>query len=633
MLCDGRMTSSTRRIIVAAVATMCGSSLASAQPAMTLNVDASQARMKILHASLSMPARPGPMTLVYPKWIPGEHMASGPISNLTGLHVLADGAELAWRRDLVDMNAFHITVPAGARAVTATYDYVVPTGGGAFGTTASANAKCAIINWNTVALAPMGENPDGISVTASLKLPGGWREGGALDIARVDGDTVHFAPTSLTMLIDHPVVLGEYLKTIVLWPAGSDVGEHVIDVIADSEWALQFPQARIDAYKRLVREERGVFGGVGHYRKYHWLLTLSDNLGSYGVEHHESADDRVAENTFVDDNAAKRASLLLPHEFFHSWNGKTRRPAGLVNGGYEQPMRGDLLWVYEGLTNYYGELLSARAGLISPQEWIDELAADAMAVSPGGRTWRPLQDTADSAPFLYTSGGGWSGWRRSTDFYKEGSLIWLEADVTIRQLTEGRRSLDDFCALFHGENDNGRMYVKPYEANDVYAALTQVAPYTWREFFEKRLTSKSADLPLGGAANGGYRLTYTETPNMFLDPWALDSGLNAIASLGIHVTSDGTVDEAAPGTPAYRGGISNGMKIVAVNNRRFSVDELTRVIAASKNTQQPMELILDNGGYFSVAKVNYHGGLQYPHFERIGGTQDLLTVIAQPRIK
>jgi predicted metalloprotease with PDZ domain len=444
---------------------------------------------------------------------------------------------------------------------------------------------------------------------------------------------VHFAPTSLTMLVDHPVVAGEYLKSFVLWPAGSDAGEHVIDVIADSAWALQFPPARIDAYKRLVREERAVFGGVGHYRKYHWLLTLSDSLGSYGVEHHETADDRVAENTFVDEGAAKRSSLLLPHEFFHSWNGKTRRPAGLTTGGFEQPMRDDLLWVYEGLTNYYGELLSARAGLISPQEWLDELAADAMAVSPAGRTWRPLQDTADAAPFLYTSGGGWSGWRRSTDFYKEGSLIWLEADVTIRRLTNGRKSLDDFCALFHGENDNGRIYVKPYEARDVYAALEQVVPFTWSDFFEKRLTSKSAELPLGGAANGGYRLVYTDAPNIFLDPWALDGGLNAIASLGVHVTADGTVDDAVPGGLAYRAGISNGMKLVAVNSRRFSVDQLTRAITESKTTSAPMEFIVDNGGYFSVTRIDYHGGLQYPHFERIGGTDDLLTAIAQPRAK
>src|SRR5262245_45657380 len=617
---------------VAAFVTICSAARASAQSTMTLNVDASQARMKILHASISMTARPGPATLVYPKWIPGEHMPSGPISNLTGLHVFADGAELTWRRDLVNMNAFHLTVPAGARTLSATYDYVVPTAGGAFGATASANAKCAVINWNTVVLSPEGENPDAIRVTASVKRPAGWKEAGALDVARVEGDTVFFAPQSLTMLVDHPVALGEYQKSFVLWPAGSEVGEHVIDVIADSEWALQFPQARIDAYKRLVREERAVFGGVGHYRKYHWLLTLSDSLGTFGVEHHETADDRVPENTFVDEAAAKFSSLLLPHEFFHSWNGKTRRPAGLINGGFEQPMRDDLLWVYEGLTNYYGELLSARAGLISPQEWLEELAANAMSVSPAGRTWRPLQDTADSAPFLYLSGGGWSGWRRSTDFYREGSLIWLEADVTIRRLTGGRKSLDDFCALFHGENDNGRIYVKPYEASDVYAALEQVAPYTWKEFFEKRLTSKSAELPLGGAANGGYRLVYTDAPNMFVEPPGA-GGLNAIASLGIHVTADGTVDDTAPGAPAYRAGISNGMKIVTVNSRRFSVDLLSRAIADSKNARTPMEFIVDNERYFVVTKIDYHGGLQYPHFERIGGTEDLLTTIAQPRIK
>ena len=408
--------------------------------AMSLDVDASDAPMKILHATATMPAHAGAMTLFYPKWIPGEHMPSGPIANLTGLHVFADGTELEWRRDLVEMNAFAITVPAGASSLTAKYDYVVPTGGGAFGSTASTNAKIAVINWYTVGLYPMGESPAAITVTATLKAPAGWKHGGSLDVDRVidgpGGDTIHYAPTSLEMLNDHPVLLGEHFRSITLWPAGSAPGEHVLDVVADSEWALQFPPARIEAYKKIVLEERRVFGDVGHYRKYHWLLTLSDNLGSFGVEHHECADDRVAENTFVDDDTAKRSSLLLPHEFFHSWNGKARRPAGLVTGGYEKPMKDELLWVYEGLTNYYGELLAARGGLISAQDWIEELAADALSVAGPGRTWRPLQDTADASPYLYVAGGGWGGWRRSTDFYAEGSLIWLEADVTIRRLTQ-----------------------------------------------------------------------------------------------------------------------------------------------------------------------------------------------------
>ena len=597
---------------------------------MTLEVDATDAPMKILHATMTMPAKAGAMALFYPKWIPGEHMASGPIANLTGLHIFADGRELSWRRDLVEMNAFAVTVPAGAKALTAKYDYAV-SAGGAFGAAPSANAKIAVINWYTVGLYPMGESPSVISVTATLRAPAGWKHGGALDVERVEGDTIHYAPTSLEMLNDHPVLLGEHFRSIELWAAGSPAGEHVIDVVADSDWALQFPQQRIDAYRKIVLEERRVFGGVGHYRKYHWLLTLSDNLGSFGVEHHECADDRVSENTFVDDDSAKRSSLLLPHEFFHSWNGKARRPVGLMNGGYEKPMRDDLLWVYEGLTEYYGELLAARGGLISPQEWMDEIAADALSVSEPGRTWRPLQDTADSAPFLYVAGGGWSGWRRSTDFYNEGTLIWLEADVAIRRLTNGAKSLDDFCALFHGQGDNGRVWVKPYDAAEVYDTLNRIAPYNWKEFFEKRLTAKSAELPLGGVEAGGYRYVFTDAPNMFTDPWTLDGGLNAFGSLGIHVGADGLVDNAWPGFPAYKAGVSTGMKIVAVNGRRFSVDELKRAIGASKTTPAAIELIVENGSYFKVVKIDYHDGLRYPHLERVGGKDDVLAKIAEPR--
>ncbi|MES2176924.1 MAG: M61 family peptidase [Gemmatimonadota bacterium] len=611
---------------------------ATAQTAMTLAVDATDAPMKILHATVTMPARAGAMSLFYPKWIPGEHMPSGPISNLNGLHVFADGRELEWRRDLVEMNAIGFTVPAGSATVSASYDYTVPSSGGAFGSLPSTNAKIAVINWNTVLLYPMGENPSSVTVTASLKAPANWKHGGALDVASVDRATIHYAPTPLDMLIDHPVLLGEYFRSITLWSANSPMGEHVLDVVADHDWALRFPESRIEIYKRIVQEERAVFGGVGHYRKYHWLLTLSDNLGAFGVEHHESADDRVAENTFVDDDAAKRSSLLLPHEFFHSWNGKARRPVGLINGGYEKPMKDDLLWVYEGLTNYYGELLSARSRLISPDEWFDEIAADAMTLTAPGRTWRSLQDAADASPFLYTAGGGWYGMRRQVNgglptFYNEGTLIWLEADVMIRALTNGKKSLDDFCTLFHGQSDNGKVWVKPYDADEVYRTLSMVAPNDWKSFFERRLTSKSASIPLGGVERGGYTLVYTEAPNIFTDPWALDGSLNAYGSLGIHIAADGTVDDAWPTFPAFKAGISNGMRIMAVNGRRFSVDEVRRALADSRSASTPMEFIIDNAGYVKTVQVDYHGGLRYPHLERVSGVPDVLTAIAAPKVK
>jgi predicted metalloprotease with PDZ domain len=520
--------------------------------------------------------------------------------------------------------------------LTAKYDYVVPYTGGAFGTLPSTNAKIAVINWYTVGMYPMGENPAAITVTASLKAPAGWKHGGSLDVASVDGNTIRYAPAALDMLNDHPVLLGEHFRSITLWPANSPVGEHVIDVVADSDWALQFPQSRIDIYKKIVLEERAVFGGVGHYRKYHWLLTLSDNLGAFGVEHHECADDRVPENTFVDDVAAKHSSLLLPHEFFHSWNGKARRPAGLVNGGYERPMKDDLLWVYEGLTNYYGELLAARAGLISAQDWFDEVAADALGVSAPGRTWRSLQDSADSATFLYTAGGGWSGYRRQVaglpSFYAEGTLLWLEADVTIRTLTNGRKTLDDFCALFHGQNDNGTVWVKPYVADDVFRALNEVAPHDWKGFFEQRLSAKNAAAPVGGIERGGFKVVYTEAANLFTEPWGLDEGLNAYGSLGIHVMLDGTVDDAWPGTVAFTAGITTGMKIIAVNGRRFSRDEMTRALRGSAGATGPMEFIVENASYFKTVKVDYHGGLRYPHLERVPGVSDILSLIAKARL-
>jgi predicted metalloprotease with PDZ domain len=296
-------------------------------------------------------------------------------------------------------------------------------------------------------------------------------------------------------------------------------------------------------------------------------------------------------------------------------------------------MKDDLLWVYEGLTEYYGELLAARGGLISAPEWLEEVAAGAMSVSEPGRTWRPLRDTADSAPFLYLAGGGWAGWRRSTDFYSEGSLIWLEADVTIRRLTAGRKTLDDFCTLFHGQGDNGRIWVKPYDAAEVFDTLNQVAPFDWKTFFEQRLSSKSAEIPAGGIEGGGYRLAYTEAPNLFADPWSLDGGVNALASLGIHVTADGGVDNAWPGRPAYAAGISNGMRIVAVNGRRFSPDEFKRTVGASKTTPGPLEFIVENGGYFKTVRVDYHGGLRYPHLERVAGKDDMLSLIAAPRVR
>ncbi len=608
---------------------------APAHPTLTLNldVDASQAPMGLIHARVEMPVTAGPMALLYPKWIPGEHTPSGPIADLTGLHFLAGGKEIEWRRDLVDMYEFHVVVPQGATVLAVSLDALMPPAGGEHGDAPSADATMGVLNWYTVVLIPAGVSPDEIEVRASLTLPRGWVEGGALDVERRDGRTIHYAPTTVNALLDNPVAFGVHYRRIELSPAASPEGEHVIDAFADSAWALDIPEQRIAAFRRMVRETRAVFGGVGHYRKYHWLLTLSDHLGRFGVEHHECSDDRVAEDTMVNDDAARRASGLLSHEFFHSWNGKTRRPIGLVNGGYEQPMKDDLLWVYEGLTSYYGQLLAARSGLITASEWLDEIAANAFAVSGPGRTWRPLQDTADAAPFLFARAEGWRGWRRSTDFYPEGALIWLEADVKIREATAGRRSLDDFCALFLGEGDNGRVYLKPYRAEDVFAALGRVAPLDWKGFFDARLQSKSAEPPLGGIEDGGYRLVYDGRPNVFLasDVPRLRDDLQAQESLGVHVLKDGTVADCWPRSEAWQAGVAPGMRILAVDGRAYSRDRLARAIAGSTSSEKPIDLVVEAAGFVKTCSVAYHRGTKVPHLERVAGKPDLLSEIAAPR--
>ena len=598
-----------------------------------LVVDATRAPMRTIHTTETIPVRPGAMTLQYAKWIPGEHMPSGPIQDLVGLHVFAGDKEIGWTRDKVDMYGFRVEVPGGTSSLRVEFDYVMPTSGGAFGSAVSSNEKLGVVNWYKHALYPQGANLGTLQVKAGLLVPPGWQAGGSLAVERSSSSRgVEYAPTSVALLFDHPVVLGEHYRRIDLFPATDPMGEHAIDVIADSDWALRFPEKRIEDYRNLVREERAVFGGVGHYARYHWLLTLSDSLGTFGVEHHECADDRVGESTFVDDDAARQAAVLLPHEYFHSWNGKYRRPEGLVNGGFDKPMTDEGLWVYEGLTNYYGEVLAARCGLWSEQNYLDSLAFDALFVSNPGRTWRPLQDTATSSPFLYVASGAWSGSRRGTDFYAEGSLIWLEADTKIRALTNGARSLDDFCRRFHGQGENGKIALKPYALGEVYATLNEVAPFDWKGFFETRLNAKGASPPLGGAEAGGYRLVYTDVPNTLFGLGA-DGSANLLASLGLSLAADGTVNDAWPGTAAYAAGVAPGMKVVAVDGRKYSSAIVTKAIAAAKDGKEPIELLIDNGGFFKTVRVDYHGGVRYPHFERIEGKDDVIAKIVAARTK
>jgi predicted metalloprotease with PDZ domain len=579
----------------------------------------------MIHAQLRIPAKPGTLTLYYPKWIPGEHGPTGPITDLTGLKFTAGGKTLKWRRDLLDGFTFHVEVPAGENEVTANLDYASPASfEPGYSSGLSATEKLYIVNWNALLLYPAGYGSDQLTYSASLWLPAGWKFGTSLHVANQAGRDIHFAPVSLTMLVDGPVLAGEYLKVVQL---SSENPPAELDLAADSAAALDAPAEVWEHYRNLVKQA-GLLFGARHYRDYHFLLTLSDHVAHFGLEHHESNDSRIDERSLIEEDGRKDTAGLLPHEYVHSWNGKYRRPADLATPDYEEPMQTDLLWVYEGLTSYLGDVLSARSG-----ERTQSLARDALAQIAAeldhrsGRVWRNLQDTADGVPSMQDAPRAWSDYRRPLDYYDEDVLNWLWADVIVRQQTKGAKSLDDFCKLFHGA-PSGPPMVKTYNFDDVVNALNQIAPYDWRAFWTERLSNHGPDAPLDGLQGSGWKLVYDEFPSELDRARGADGkNMNARYSLGLTLGNDGVVGDTVEGMIAAKAGIGPGMKIVAVNGRRLTADVWRDAIRASKTGSSPIELIVENTDYFRVVKLDYHGGEKYPHLVRDESKPDLLTEI------
>lgn len=606
-----------------------------AQNPARLDVDLRDAPLHIFHAKLTLPVTAGSLTLVYPKWIPGEHSPTGPIMDFVGLKVSANGKEIPWRRDDVDMFAFHIDVPKGVNALDLTYDYVSPADANGSREPPSSTAKLAVLNWYMVTLYPVGPKTDDLTYVASLRLPPGWKYGTALPVANESADRIEFAPATLTTIIDSPVLTGSYFRNIDLSPGQTP--PHTVHVAADGLAPLEATPTEVQHLRQLVAET-GVLFGVRHYRRYDFLLTLSDRMPPDGVEHHESSDDRTEEDYFLDPGLFE-SSDLLPHEFTHSWNGKFRRPAGLATPDYQTPMRGELLWVYEGLTQYYGVILSARSGIMPLNLFRENLAATAAYLNDRpGRIWRNLQDTAIAAQLLYGAPSEWASWRRSVDYYDEGTLLWLEADTIIRKRSDGKKSLDDFCRAFHGgENNppNVAPTVKSYTFDEVANGLNEVEKYDWRDFFTKRLESHGPGAPLGGIENSGWKLVFTDTQNEYERiNEAATQVVELQFSLGVLLHSPGGEDsdhflDVVPGSPAANAGLAPGMRLIAVNGRKWTPDLLRDAIARAKNSKEPIELLVENGDFYQTYRVDYHGGERYPHLEPLRGKTDLLTEIAK----
>jgi len=618
----------SRLLIALFVLTTLAFSAKGPAPTITIALDATEAPRKIFHVKLGIPASAGKLTLYYPKWIPGEHGPTGPVENLTGLKFRANGQELKWRRDLLDGWTFHVDVPAGVSNVEASLDFVSPAEvEGIYTAGASATDKMAVVSWNTLLLYPEGWTSDELKYEASLRLPENWKFGTSLAIASQGGSELKFAPTSLTLLVDSPVIIGQYLRVVPL----ADNPQTQMDIASDSAAALEPPAELFQQYKALVEQAQKLFG-AHHYRDYHFLYSLSDHVAHFGLEHHESDDSRVGERGMVDEDERKLAAGLLPHEYVHSWNGKYRRPADLATPDYQKPMQTDLLWVYEGLTSYLGDVLSGRSGLRTPELARDSLAEIAADLDHRpGRTWRNLQDTADGVPAMQGAGQQWNSWRRPLDYYDEDVLNWLWVDTILRQQTKGQKSIDDFCHLFHG-GQSGEPAVKTYTFDDIVSTLNQVAPYDWRSFWTERLTNHGPGAPLTGIENSGWKLVYNDTPSELWKAGESEhKGIDAAYSVGLLVHADGTIVDTIEGMAAAKAGIGPGMKVVAINGRRFTPEVFHDTLKAGKGASQPLELLVENTDYYKTYKLDYHDGEKFPHLERIDSKPDVLSEIIKAR--
>jgi len=608
------------------------SAAAQAGEAISVDVDLRDSARQLFHGHEVIPVKPGALTLYYPKWVPGEHSPSGPLENLAGLKIMASGKQLPWRRDLREMWAIHLDVPQGVSNLDLSFDFLSPDSGGEFGQSVSATPDIADLEWNQVLLYPAGAASKDLSFQPSVRLPADWHFATALETVSTSGGVTHFKPVTLENLVDSPLIAGAHFRRLDIGP-DDKVPVH-LNLVADTDEDLDISPAQVQGMKNLVKQAYALFGSH-HYGHYDFLLTLSDNTGHFGLEHHQSSDDRSFADLYIMPETSLVGSHLLPHEYVHSWNGKFRRPAGLATPDFNSvPMEGDLLWVYEGLTEYFGNVLTARSGSISADQYRQLLAIDAATMDHRpGRSWRPLQDTNDEAQILYYAPRQWANWRRVQDFYTEGELIWLDVDTKLRELSGGKKSMDDFAHAFYGMDD-GSYVVHPYTFEELVATLNRVQPFDWAAFLRERLDSTREGAPLDGITRGGYQLSYSETPSEYFKATEkVRKNQNCMFSVGLQVDMSehrrGEIQDVLWESPAFKAGVGPGMKLVAVNGRAYDADKqvLTDAITEAKTTKSPIKLLVREQDTFMTFDVDYHGGLKYPVLTRSAGKTDYLDAI------
>jgi predicted metalloprotease with PDZ domain len=598
-----------------------------------ITADLSDAPRKIYHAEIDIPVSPGMVSLTTPEWIPGNHRPTGPVSDITGVVFTANGKPLTWRRDDQDLYQFHVTVPEGVTTLHAHLDCIV---------TSRVSQKLAVLEWEKLLLYPANTPVADIAIQPSVTVSKGWGIGTALtptdgyDPQHPKGGTTHYAATTVEQLEDSPVIAGEYFHEFALAPEVTP--KHYIDVVSDMPEDSNLRPALLTELNNLVRETGAAYNSR-HYHVYHLLLTLSDVAGGEGLEHGQSSDNGVGEKGFSDDAHQLAEADLLAHEFTHSWNGKYRRPFNLYQTDFAKMQQGSLLWVYEGMTQYLGNVLAARSGLKTQAQYRDLLAMSAANLDyKPGRQWRSTEDTAIAASILRGGNPAWSNWRRGQDYYQEGELFWLDADTLIRKQTNNKKSLTDFLHIFLAKGGNTGPLIVPYNREELIADLNQVVKYDWAGFMHERIDNVNPHADLEGIERGGYKLVFTDKPSASEHTMAATggrraSGVNVWYSLGFRVSSEGVITDVRWGSPADKANLAPGAKLIAVNGNVYSADALRNAVREAKGKTDPIHLILQADTFVSTADIDYHDGERYPELQRIEGAPAYLDDITAPLTK
>lgn len=593
----------------------------------SLLADFTDTAHRVVQVHETIPVSGQELTLLYPQWIPGNHSPTGPIRAMAGLEITANGRPLTWTRDRVNVYALHVPIPAGVTQLDVVFQYLAPV--------KPADGRISFdhnfidLSWNTVALYPAGHFSRQIQFSPAVRLPAGWNYATALSTAGRSGDTVHFANVPFNTLVDSPLYAGENFRQFDLSPSASN--RVYLDIFADTPAELAMTPAELELHRNLARQAELLFDSH-HYDQYHFLLSLSDTIGGEGLEHHQSSEDGTTANYLTDWAAGVRGRDLLAHEYTHSWNGKFRRPYDLWTPNFNVPMQDDLLWVYEGLTQYYGYVLTARAGMRTPLETRDLMAGIAAnyEASPG-RDWRPLVDTTNQPTMSQRVPVSWVSWQRGEDYYQESLLIWLGVDTRIREGSNGARSLDDFAKLFYSM-DNGSFITRTYTFEDVVHALNQVQPYDWASYLRARVYELHPQVPEAGFTQGGWKLVYNDSQSDWMKHGAPGRGGASYAtSIGFSFDKTNQVTNVWWASPAFKAGMAPGMTLLSVNGEVFTDARLRAALLAAEHSQSPLSFVVKRGDQVSTVAVPYHGGLRIPHLERLAGTPDRLDAILAPR--